>query len=392
MVTSINTPTINLAKTLIERPSVSPLDLGCQDLIIDRLTPLGFIAEKMRFIDTDNLWLRKGVDEPVFAFIGHTDVVPPGPETQWDTPPFNPTVRQNHLYGRGAADMKGSIAAMITALERFLQKNKHHSGSIALLITSDEEAACINGTIRVVEVLEKRGEKIDWCLVGEPSSDQQVGDVIKHGRRGSLHCCLNIQGIQGHIAYPHLAQNPIHQVGPVITTLVSEIWDRGNSFFPPTSFQISNIHSGTGSNNVIPGELEIQANFRFSPKVTPLFLQQKTNALLKKHDNLHYQLNWQLSGMPFFTIDGPLLQATLESIKEITGLHAKLSTAGGTSDGRYLAPTGAQIIELGPCNATIHKVNECVSIEDLNFLSKIYERILEKLLPNNAKFKHNSLL
>ena len=371
--------TLELAKNLIARASVTPEDAGCQEAMIHRLEPLGFQVERLRFEDVDNFWARRGSQGPVLAFAGHTDVVPTGPLDAWESDPFQPELRDGMLYGRGAADMKGSLAAMVTACERFVAAHPDHKGSIAFLITSDEEGPSINGTIKVVEHLEARGEKITWCLVGEPSSNHQVGDVIKNGRRGSLNGKLKIRGRQGHVAYPHLADNPIHRVAPALAELCREQWDMGNEFFPPTTFQISNIHSGTGAENVIPGTVDIQFNFRFSTETTVEKLQARVTAILDAHD-LQYQLDWRLSGHPFLTARGELVAASIAAIKKITHRDTELSTSGGTSDGRFIAPTGAQVVELGPLNATIHQVNECVSAADLDTLSEIYEHILAQLL------------
>lgn len=372
-------PTLELAKDLINRSSVTPDDAGCQQLIAKRLSTLGFRAEHLRFGEVDNLWLHRGDSGPLFCFAGHTDVVPTGPESKWPHPPFSATVEDGMLHGRGAADMKGSIAAFVTACERFIEANPQHKGSIAFLITSDEEGPAIDGTVRVIDTLEGRGEKIDWCLVGEPTSTAKVGDVVKNGRRGSLNGRLLVKGVQGHVAYPHLAQNPVHQAAAALAELAAIEWDRGNEFFPPTSFQISNIHAGTGATNIIPGELEVVFNFRFSTEQTDAGLREKVEALLKRH-RLEYELEWSLSGNPFLTEGGALLKATREAVEAICGYRPEINTAGGTSDGRFIAPTGAQVLELGPLNATIHKVNECVSIADLDTLSAIYENILERLL------------
>ena len=374
-----NTPTIKLAQELISKPSVTPNDEGCQALICDRLEKMGFTIEKLQFEEVVNFWARRGSEGPVLAFAGHTDVVPTGPEEKWDYPPFEPSIVGDMLYGRGTADMKGSIAAFITACERFINDNPSHTGSIAFLITSDEEGPAHNGTVKVIETLESRGEKIDWCLIGEPSSTKTVGDTIKNGRRGSLHGDLIIKGTQGHVAYPHLAENPIHVAIPALLELSTEVWDEGNEFFPATSFQITNMKSGTGATNVIPGEKEVIFNFRFSTELTVEQIQKRVHAILDKH-NFKYSLEWNLSGLPFLTSAGPLVDASVSAIREITGTDTELSTSGGTSDGRFIAPTGAQVVELGPLNATIHKVNECVSVSDLNTLSTIYERILLKLL------------
>jgi succinyl-diaminopimelate desuccinylase len=371
--------TIELAKELIHRPSVTPEDAGCQQLIAERLAPHGFRAEHLRFGEVDNLWLRRGDSGPLFCFAGHTDVVPTGPESKWLHPPFSATLADGMLHGRGAADMKGSIAAFVSACERFVVANPQHRGSIAFLITSDEEGPAADGTVRVIETLEGRGEKIDWCLVGEPTSTAKVGDVVKNGRRGSLNGRLLIKGVQGHVAYPHLAQNPVHQAAAALAELAAIEWDRGNAFFPPTSFQISNIQAGTGATNIIPGELEVVFNFRFSTEQTEASLREKVEALLGRHA-LDYELEWSLSGNPFLTEGGALLEATQEAIEAVCGYRPEVNTAGGTSDGRFIAPTGAQVLELGPLNATIHKVNECVSVADLDTLSAIYEAILGRLL------------
>ena len=372
--------TLQLAQELISRQSVTPEDDGCQPLMIDRLQALGFQVEKLRFADVDNFWAVHGTSGPLLCFAGHTDVVPTGPLAQWQTPPFEPTLVDGMLYGRGAADMKGSLAAMVTACERFVAEHPHHSGRIAFLITSDEEGIASNGTVKVVEWLQQRDEKISWCVVGEPSSSDQVGDVIKNGRRGSLGGTLLVKGVQGHVAYPHLANNPIHAAAPALAELATTQWDQGNEFFPATSFQVSNIKAGTGATNVIPGELEAIFNFRFSTELTEQDLRDKTTAILERH-SLDYQLQWNLSGQPFLTAAGPLVDATVAAIKESSGLDTQLSTAGGTSDGRFIAPTGTQVIELGPVNATIHKVNECVRAADLDTLSSMYEGILKRLLP-----------
>ncbi|MCF6323424.1 MAG: succinyl-diaminopimelate desuccinylase [Gammaproteobacteria bacterium] len=371
--------TFDLACDLISRPSVTPDDMGCQEVMIQRLEAIGFTIERLRFGDVDNFWARRGSATPLFAFAGHTDVVPTGPKDQWRSDPFKPAVRDGLLYGRGAADMKGSLAAMVTACEQFVAKHADHKGSIAFLITSDEEGPSINGTVKVVEQLEARGEKIDWCLVGEPTSTSQVGDIIKNGRRGSLGCQLTVHGVQGHIAYPDLAQNPIHLFSPALTELTGIEWDKGNKYFPATSFQVSNINSGTGATNVIPGDLNIVFNFRFSTEVTEQQLRDAVEAVLDRHQ-LNYTINWILSGNPFLTPPGTLVNATITAIKDATGIDAALSTSGGTSDGRFIAPTGSQVIELGPRNDTIHKINECVNAKDLDQLSVIYENILKKLL------------
>jgi len=371
--------TLDLTIDLISRPSVTPEDYGCQQLLAQRLSAIGFTVEHLRFGDTDNIWARRGTKGPVLAFAGHTDVVPTGPIEAWSSDPFKPEMRDGLLYGRGTADMKGSIAAFVTACERFVSENPTHTGSIAFLITSDEEGPATGGTVKVIETLEARGEKIDWCIVGEPSSTNKVGDIVKNGRRGSLNGRLTIKGKQGHIAYPHLANNPIHLAVPALTELCAIEWDHGNADFPPTSFQISNLNSGTGATNVIPGTAEVVFNFRYSTEVTHEQLQDGVTAILDKHE-LQYELSWELSGKPFRTASGALVDAVRSSIYSVTGYHTELSTSGGTSDGRFIAPTGAQVIELGPLNATIHQVDECVSIADLDTLSVIYQAILSELL------------
>ncbi|MBZ4680521.1 MULTISPECIES: succinyl-diaminopimelate desuccinylase [Shewanella] len=370
---------LELAKELISRASVTPLDEGCQALMAERLAKLGFANESMVFEDTTNLWSRRGTEGPVFCFAGHTDVVPPGDLTNWHTPPFEPVVIDDYLHGRGAADMKGSLAAMVVATERFVTAHPNHQGSIAFLITSDEEGPFINGTTRVIDTLEERNEKITWALVGEPSSTLKLGDVVKNGRRGSLTGNLVVKGIQGHVAYPHLADNPVHKAAPALAELAAMQWDKGNEFFPPTSFQIANINGGTGASNVIPGELKVMFNFRYSTEVTAEELIKRVENILDAH-GLNYELGWIFNGLPFLTGDGPLLEATRQAIKEVTGSETDPQTSGGTSDGRFIAPTGAQVIELGPVNATIHKVNECVKVADLELLAQCYQRILEKLL------------
>ena len=371
--------TLDLSRTLIERPSVTPDDQGCQHLLAERLQAIGFRIEHLRFDDVDNLWARRGDATPLFVFAGHTDVVPPGPLDAWDSPPFEPVIRDGLLYGRGAADMKGSIAAMVTACERFVADHPDHAGSIAFLITSDEEGPCINGTVKVIEALQARDEQIDYCLVGEPSSKTQTGDTIKNGRRGSLNGILEIRGQQGHVAYPQLADNPIHKAAPALAELSTVEWDQGNEFFPPTSFQISNIRAGTGAENVIPGMLDILFNLRFSTESTTESIKSRVEDILTHH-GLDYSLSWKLSGKPFLTPAGELVDAARTAIKAVAGIDTELSTSGGTSDGRYIAPTGAQVLELGPVNATIHQINECVNVAELDTLSDIYEEILKQLL------------
>lgn len=371
--------TLQLTMELIRRRSVTPEDADCQIVMIQRLAAIGFQVEHLRFGDVDNFWAVRGQAGPILAFAGHTDVVPSGPEQKWQVPPFEPIIRDGMLYGRGAADMKGSLAAMVTACERFVGQHPNHSGRIAFLITSDEEGIAIDGTVKVVEWLESRNEKITWCLVGEPSSTTSVGDVIKNGRRGSLGAELVVKGKQGHVAYPHLARNPIHLVAPALAELAAEEWDKGNDFFPATSFQISNFNSGTGATNVIPGEAHIVFNFRFSTELTEADLRQRTEAILRKH-GLDYELTWKLSGQPFLTSSGALVAAAQNAIRTVTGRETELSTAGGTSDGRFIAPTGAQVVELGPVNATIHQIDECVRATDLDLLSDMYEHIMRELL------------
>lgn len=368
-----------LAKALINRRSVTPEDAGCQQMMADYLSPLGFSIEDLSFHDTQNIWARKGNDGPVFCFAGHTDVVPSGPEENWQTPPFVATEQDGYLHGRGAADMKGSIAAMLVATKRFIQAHPQHKGSIAFLITSDEEGPFINGTTKVIDTLEARNEKITWCLVGEPSSTETLGDVVKNGRRGSLTGDLQVLGIQGHVAYPHLAKNPIHEAALALAELADAHWDNGNASFPPTSFQISNINGGTGAGNVIPGELQVCFNFRFSTEVSDQQLIDRVRVVLDKHQ-LEYEISWTFNGQPFLTDSGELVEATQQAIEHITGRATQLSTAGGTSDGRFIAPTGAQVIELGPVNATIHKIDENVKITDLEQLVDVYENILLRLL------------
>ena len=371
--------TLDLAIDLISRASVTPEDAGCQAVMKQRLAALGFRNEPMRFSDVDNFWARRGDTGPVLCFAGHTDVVPAGPRGKWQSDPFAPTIRDGMLYGRGAADMKGSLAAMVTATERFVARHPDHRGSIAYLITSDEEGPSINGTVKVVEALEARDEKIDWCLVGEPSSNHLLGDVVKNGRRGSLGAVLSVRGRQGHVAYPHLARNPVHEVAPALAELAATVWDNGNEFFPQTTFQISNIHAGTGATNVIPGECEVLFNFRYSTETTHEILRERVQAVLDRH-GLDYTIEWTLSGLPFLTPRGELVDAARQAIKLVAGIETELSTAGGTSDGRFIAPTGAQVLELGPLNATIHQVDECVAVDDLDRLSAMYEKVLEHLL------------
>jgi len=376
---TLRSATLQLACELISRPSITPADAGCQDLMIERLEQLGFHVWRLPFGEVDNFWALRGDTGPLLAFAGHTDVVPTGPQNQWTYPPFEPQVVDDILYGRGAADMKGSLAAMLIACERFVAEHPQHQGRIGFLITSDEEGPAADGTVKVVEWLTERGEKIDWCLVGEPSSTAKVGDVIKNGRRGSLGGRLQVKGIQGHVAYPHLARNPIHQLTPALAELAATVWDEGNEFFPATSFQISNIQGGTGATNVIPGEVEAVFNFRFSTESSEADLRRRTHAILDRR-GLDYHIDWHLSGQPFLTAKGSLVEAAVAAITTVTGQSPKLSTSGGTSDGRFIAPTGAQVVELGPVNATIHKVNECVRASDLDQLTDIYQALLQHLL------------
>lgn len=376
--------TLTLAQQLIARPSLTPDDSGCQAILIERLQKLGFHIESMRFGDVDNLWARRGNSAPVVCFAGHTDVVPTGPLEQWDSDPFVPTVRNNCLYGRGAADMKASLAAFITAIEAFIKQHSDHPGSIALLITSDEEGIAVDGTAKVVETLQVRGERLDYCIVGEPTCVDKLGDTIKNGRRGSLSGNLTVKGIQGHIAYPHLAKNPIHLAAPAIADLVKTEWDQGNEYFPPTTWHISNIQGGTGATNVIPGKLNMLFNFRFSTASTVESLKKRVHDILDRHQ-LDYDLEWELSGKPFLTPKGELADAISAAIHQVTSIHPELSTSGGTSDGRFIADICNQLVEFGPRNATIHKINEHVQVDDLEKLSKIYQLCLENLLIHPAK-------
>lgn len=374
-----DSPVLSLAKDLISRRSITPEDAGCQEVMINRLQALGFDIEVLVFEDTTNFWARRGQAAPLFAFAGHTDVVPSGPEEQWHTPPFTPTVIEDHLHGRGAADMKGSLACMVVAVERFIEQHPDHKGSIAFLITSDEEGPFINGTTRVIDTLMARNEIIDMCIVGEPSSTLHIGDVIKNGRRGSITGDLTIKGTQGHVAYPHLANNPVHQALPALAELAATKWDDGNEFFPPTSFQIPNLASGTGASNVIPGEFQVQFNFRFSTELTDEDIKRRVHSTLDAH-GLDYDLKWTLSGHPFLTDKGDLITAVVDAVKHVNHKKPELLTTGGTSDGRFIARMGTQVVELGPINATIHKVNECVSIPDLEKLTDMFEKTLENLL------------
>jgi len=371
-------PVLDLAQQLIRRPSLSPDDAGCQEIMIARLKAIGFKIEAMNFGDTLNFWATRG-EGKTLAFAGHTDVVPTGDHSLWVTGPFEPALRDGMLYGRGAADMKGSLAAMVVAAERFVASNPNHQGRLAFLITSDEEASAINGTVKVVNALMERRERLDFCLVGEPSSTTRVGDIVKNGRRGSMTANLHVHGVQGHVAYPHLADNPVHRAMPALNELVATEWDQGNEFFPPTSMQIANINAGTGSNNVIPGELYVQFNFRFSTELTDALIKQRVAELLDRH-NLQYTLNWVVSGQPFLTSRGELVDAVINAVRHYSEITPELQTTGGTSDGRFIALMGAQVVELGPVNATIHKINECVHAADLQLLSRMYQRIMEQLV------------
>lgn len=373
--------TLELTKQLISQASVTPDDANCQKIIAERLRAIGFNIEELNYGDVLNLWATKGESNPLFVFAGHTDVVPTGPEENWRYPPFTPTIDNGKLYGRGTADMKGSVAAMVTACERFFIKYPNINGSVGFLITSDEEGPAVNGTVKVIEHLTAQKTQIDWCLVGEPSSTKQMGDVVKNGRRGSLGAELKVKGKQGHVAYPHLAKNPIHAFAQALSELTSKQWDNGNDHFPPTTFQISNINSGTGATNVIPADVDVVFNFRFSTETTSEKLQQEVEAILNKYD-FEYDLKWTLSGQPFLTAEGKLLDAARSAIRHVIGIETELSTAGGTSDGRFIAPTGAQVLELGPLNATIHQVDEHVDVKELEQLSEVYEQILEELFIN----------
>jgi succinyl-diaminopimelate desuccinylase len=376
---TVNSPTLALAMDLVSRPSVTPLDHGCQELMLARLVACGFSVERLQFDDVDNFWAVHGSDGPIFCFAGHTDVVPTGPVEQWTNLPFTPVIKDGLLFARGSADMKGSLAAMVVAAEQFVAEYPEHPGRLAFLITSDEEGIAINGTVRVVQWLEEHHIIPQWCLVGEPSSSEKCGDTIKNGRRGSLGCSMTIKGLQGHVAYPHLASNPIHLANPAINELINEVWDKGNQYFPPTSFQISNVSSGTGATNVIPGDIKMLFNFRFSTEVTEVQLRQRVEDILDKH-GLNYSMEWRLSGEPFLTATGLLVDVATQCIEEVTGLKTLLSTAGGTSDGRFIAPMGTEVVELGPLNSSIHRVDEHVSIDDLEKLTKIYQKIVSQLL------------
>jgi len=376
---SADSAVLSLVRELISRPSVTPDDVDCQMLLAQRLEQIGFRCETIARGGVTNLWARRGKSAPLIVFAGHTDVVPPGPRDKWDSDPFVPTERDGYLYGRGAADMKSSIAAFVVAAERFVAAHPQHEGSIALLITSDEEGPAIDGTVIVCDELKARGEQLDYCIVGEPTSGDTLGDTCKNGRRGSLSGRLTVKGIQGHVAYPHLARNPVHQLAPALAEIAATEWDRGNEYFPPTTFQVSNLRAGTGATNVVPGEAVVLFNFRFSTASTPDSLQARVHAILDKH-GLEYDLDWELGGEPFLTPRGPLTDALVEAIRAETGVTAELSTTGGTSDGRFIAKICPQVIEFGPCNATIHKVNERIELASLEPLSNIYRRTLENLL------------
>ena len=375
----MNSDTFTLATELIANRSVTPQDGGCQPLIAQRLARIGFVAEPMRFGEVDNLWIRRGDSAPLLCFAGHTDVVPPGPLDAWTSDPFEPQVRDGHLYGRGAADMKSSLAAFVTAIERFVAEHPEHAGSIALLLTSDEEGPAKDGTVRVVETLKARGEHIDYCVVGEPTSVERLGDMIKNGRRGSLSGEIVVKGAQGHVAYPHLARNPVHLFAPALAELATTVWDEGNEYFPPTTWQVSNIQAGTGATNVIPGELHAHFNFRFSPESTVEDLQRRVAEILDRHQ-LEYRIEWSLSGKPFMTKRGELVEAVSQAVKSITGIEPELSTTGGTSDGRFIAEICDEVVELGPVNASIHKVNENIAVDDIETLSRIYQAAIARLL------------
>ncbi|MEL0611761.1 succinyl-diaminopimelate desuccinylase [Marinomonas arenicola] len=374
-------PTLKLAIDLISRPSVTPEDAGCQEVMIQRLERLGFHIESMPFGDVKNFYAKRGTSGPNLCFAGHTDVVPTGPEEEWKVPPFAPEIIDGMLYGRGAADMKGSLASMITAVENFVTAHPDHNGQISFLITSDEEGPFVDGTTRVVDTLMERNETVDWCIVGEPSSTNTLGDIIKNGRRGSFSGNLTVHGKQGHVAYPHLAENPIHLAAPALTELANTHWDNGNDFFPPTSFQVSNIQAGTGATNVVPGKLNTQFNFRFSSELDFDTLKARVIEILDKHE-LRYDVEWTYNGLPFLTRPGELVDAITTAVQDTVGITPELSTSGGTSDGRFIAKMGTQVVELGPINATIHQLNECVDAESLNQLSRIYEGILINLFTN----------
>jgi succinyl-diaminopimelate desuccinylase len=373
------TPTLDLACALIARRSLTPSDAGCQEMIAARLRPLGFAIEPMRYGEVDNLWARRGSAAPVVVFAGHTDVVPTGPLEAWASDPFAPTIRDGKLYGRGAADMKTSIAAFTTAVEAFFGDHPRHHGSVAFLLTSDEEGPAVDGTVRVVEALRARGERLDYCIVGEPTSTERFGDTVKNGRRGSLSGHLLVRGIQGHVAYPHLARNPVHEVAPAIAELAATKWDAGNEFFPATTWQISNLHAGTGAGNVIPGSLDLEFNFRFATASTVDSLKTRVQRILERH-GLEYDLAWTVGAEPYLTPAGRLVDAVSGAVARVTGARPALSTTGGTSDGRFLAAWSSEVVEIGPLNATIHKLNECVPVGDVERLHRVYYETLVDLL------------
>ncbi len=371
--------TLELACDLIARRSVTPVDAGCLDLIGTRLAALGFDTSRIPSGEVDNLWAIRGQGDPIFAFAGHTDVVPPGDLDSWHTDPFEPLVTNGLLFGRGAADMKGSLAAMVVAIERFVERHPSHPGSIAFVLTSDEEGPAIEGTVKVVEFLHENGIRLQWCLVGEPSSAERLGDTVRVGRRGSLNARLMVRGVQGHVAYPERADNPIHKALAALAELQNRVWDEGNEYYPPTSFQISNINGGTGAENVIPQDLEVMFNFRYCTENSAASLQQSVIEVLDRH-GVNYDLNWHSTGEPFLTAGGKLVETTSQVLNELLGVTPDLSTGGGTSDGRFIAPTGAELVELGPINATIHKINECVAVDDLERLADVYNAIVEQML------------
>ncbi len=377
-------PVLDLTCELIRRASVTPDDAGCQALIAQRLERASFAIEHLRFGEVDNLWVTHGSGAPVFVFLGHTDVVPTGPIEAWSSPPFEPVVRDGKLYGRGAADMKSGVAAMVVALEDFVREHSGHRGTVALLLTSDEEGAAIDGVRRIADLFRERGQRIDACVVGEPSSKSRLGDLIRIGRRGSLTGRLLVRGVQGHVAYPEKADNPVHRLAPAFAELVATRWDEGNEAFPSTSFQISNLNAGTGADNVIPGELRAVFNFRFGTASTAQNLRERVEAILRRHD-VDFSIDWWLSGEPFLTQDGPLRRATLAAIREHCGIEPEQSTGGGTSDGRFIAPLGAEVVELGVCNATIHKVDECVAVDELERLPDLYRSILRNMLASTER-------
>lgn len=379
MTTELSDPTINLLCELIQRRSVTPDDAGCQDIMLARLESAGFTCETLQFNDVTNLWARRGTASPVLCFAGHTDVVPPGDESSWDSDPFEPTFRDGMLYARGAADMKSGLAAMIVAVEEFLEAHPGHTGSIAFLITSDEEGRARDGTLKVMETLIDRDERIDWCVLGEPSSQSRLGDIVRIGRRGSLSGMLRVNGVQGHVAYPQFADNPIRRFAPVLAELHEITWDDGNEYFPPTSFQVVDIRAGVGAPNVTPGDLSARFNFRYSTEWTYQTLEEKVHAVFDGHE-IDYDLDWHLSGEPFLTRPGRLIDAVSQAVRESTGSAPELSTGGGTSDGRFISPAGVDVVELGPVNASIHKVNEHVCVDDVIALTAMYRRILELML------------